>query len=348
MATSDRRHCPTGAPPPLIRTMSRIAYVIAATSDRAPAVPVEDRGLQFADGVYEVIKVRCAAAPCDLERHLDRLERSLAALRDPACRPAARRSRRSSAERCVATGCATRRSICRSTAASRRAITCSRRGPRPTPDRRPSAAAPAQAGGTVERGVGVITLPDQRWKRCDIKSVSLLAEHPGASSRRPRPAAARSGCTMRTASSPRAPAPMPTSSTRDGRLVTRPLGHADPGRRHPRGGPGARRGRKASRSWSGRSPSRRRTRRARPSSPARRSLVLPVTAIDGRTVANGMPGSITSRLLERYRDHLMTARDKACHLWLCDVAAACRNDPCARWLARSGTRANMIARLSVG
>ena len=37
------------------------------------------------------------------------------------------------------------------------------------------------------------------------------------------------------------------------------------------------------------------------------SLVLPVTAIDGRTVANGMPGSITRRLMERYRDHLSKA-----------------------------------------
>ena len=29
------------------------------------------------------------------------------------------------------------------------------------------------------------------------------------------------------------------------------------------------------------------------------SMVLPVTTIDGRTVANGMPGSITGRLMER-------------------------------------------------
>ena len=34
------------------------------------------------------------------------------------------------------------------------------------------------------------------------------------------------------------------------------------------------------------------------------SLVLPVTTIDGRTVANGMPGSIATRLLEAYRQHL--------------------------------------------
>jgi len=35
------------------------------------------------------------------------------------------------------------------------------------------------------------------------------------------------------------------------------------------------------------------------------SLVLPVTAIDGRPVANGRPGSITGRLLELYRAHLL-------------------------------------------
>ena len=34
------------------------------------------------------------------------------------------------------------------------------------------------------------------------------------------------------------------------------------------------------------------------------SLVLPVTAIDGRPVANGVPGSVTTLLLDRYRDHL--------------------------------------------
>ena len=47
------------------------------------SVPVvEDRGLQFADGVYEVVK--CVDGRlCDLERHLDRLDRSLAALTIP-------------------------------------------------------------------------------------------------------------------------------------------------------------------------------------------------------------------------------------------------------------------------
>jgi D-alanine transaminase len=34
------------------------------------------------------------------------------------------------------------------------------------------------------------------------------------------------------------------------------------------------------------------------------SLVLAVTSIDGRPVANGVPGPVTTLLLERYTDHL--------------------------------------------
>ena len=61
--------------------MARIAYVNGRyVSIDAPAVMIEDRGYQFADGVYEVIKCR-DGEPRDLERHLDRLERSLASLR---------------------------------------------------------------------------------------------------------------------------------------------------------------------------------------------------------------------------------------------------------------------------
>ena len=60
--------------------MPRIAYVNGRYVRHAvAAVHIEDRGYQFADGVYEVIKV-LSGRPWDLERHLDRLERSLAAL----------------------------------------------------------------------------------------------------------------------------------------------------------------------------------------------------------------------------------------------------------------------------
>ena len=61
--------------------MSRIAYVNGAYVRHADAsVHVEDRGYQFADGVYEVCEVRHGMI-VDMTRHLDRLGRSLGELR---------------------------------------------------------------------------------------------------------------------------------------------------------------------------------------------------------------------------------------------------------------------------
>src|SRR5690606_2437837 len=61
--------------------MPRIAYVNGRYERHAEAaVHVEDRGYQFADGVYEVCEV---ARGCimDMTRHLDRLDRSLSEMR---------------------------------------------------------------------------------------------------------------------------------------------------------------------------------------------------------------------------------------------------------------------------
>src|ERR1044071_9155832 len=64
--------------------MSRIAYVAGQyVPHRQAAVHIEDRGFQFADGVYEVISVR-GGGLVDAERHLQRLKRSLGELRIPA------------------------------------------------------------------------------------------------------------------------------------------------------------------------------------------------------------------------------------------------------------------------
>ena len=61
--------------------MSRIAYVNGRyLPQHLAAVHVEDRGYQFADGVYEVVAVRQGAL-VDAGAHLDRLEYSLAELR---------------------------------------------------------------------------------------------------------------------------------------------------------------------------------------------------------------------------------------------------------------------------
>ena len=60
--------------------MSRVAYVNGRYVPFADAaVHIEDRGYQFADGVYEVMAVRNGRL-ADLEPHLDRLDRSLAEL----------------------------------------------------------------------------------------------------------------------------------------------------------------------------------------------------------------------------------------------------------------------------
>ena len=57
--------------------MSRIAYVNGRYIPHAAAsVHIEDRGYQFADGVYEVCEV-ARGFIMDMRRHLDRLDRSL-------------------------------------------------------------------------------------------------------------------------------------------------------------------------------------------------------------------------------------------------------------------------------
>src|SRR5262247_3583753 len=61
--------------------MSRIAYVNGRYMPSNEAkVPVEDRGYQFADGVYEVCEVR-GGRLVDERRHMARLDRSLGELR---------------------------------------------------------------------------------------------------------------------------------------------------------------------------------------------------------------------------------------------------------------------------
>src|SRR3974390_295536 len=60
--------------------MSRIAYVNGRYLPQSEAkVAIEDRGYQFADGVYEVCEVR-GGRPLDERRHMARLDRSLSEL----------------------------------------------------------------------------------------------------------------------------------------------------------------------------------------------------------------------------------------------------------------------------
>ena len=59
-------------------SISRIAYVNGRYLPQTEAVVnIEDRGYQFADGIYEVVHLY-AGRLIDAERHLARLDRSLA------------------------------------------------------------------------------------------------------------------------------------------------------------------------------------------------------------------------------------------------------------------------------
>jgi len=153
--------------------MSRIAYVNGRYRVHADAVVhVEDRGYQFADGVYEVIAVQ-RGRMVDEEPHLSRLDRSLSELRIPW--PMSRR-----ALHVVLVEVIGRNRIIDSGLVYVQ-IT---RGVAPRSHAIPSATVsslvvtarslPPFDRDLARRGVAVITIPDIRWKRCDIKTVSLL------------------------------------------------------------------------------------------------------------------------------------------------------------------------------
>ena len=153
--------------------MSRIAYVSGAyVPHRRAAVHIEDRGYQFADGVYEVIAV-VGGHLVDEEPHLRRLHRSLGELRiplpigDAALRIVIREVVRRNG---VDTGIVYLQVTCGAAPrehafpkAAKPALIVTSRATRP-PDPR-----------LGDDGIAVITIPDIRWKRCDIKSIALVS-----------------------------------------------------------------------------------------------------------------------------------------------------------------------------
>src|ERR1700687_5275498 len=154
--------------------MSRIAYVNGRYLPRGQAkVAIEDRGFQFADGVYEVCEVR-GGRLVDERRHMARLDRSLNELRivrpmSPAAlsivlRETVRRNRvRDGIVYLQITRGVARRDF-----------------PFPAPDTKPAVVVTARSNDLARleqqaaEGIAVVTVPDIRWLRVDIKSVALL------------------------------------------------------------------------------------------------------------------------------------------------------------------------------
>src|SRR5690349_1073105 len=154
--------------------MSRYAYVNGRYLPfRDAKVHVEDRGYQFADAVYEVCEVR-AGRLVDERRHLDRLERSLAAIK---LRPPMSRAALGVVLREVVTRNRIRfglvyLQIGRGVARRDLAFPVPEAAPSVVVTARPLNRARIEA--TAAAGIAVVSMPDNRWGRVDIKTVGLL------------------------------------------------------------------------------------------------------------------------------------------------------------------------------
>jgi D-alanine transaminase len=135
-------------------------------------VHIDDRGYQFADGVYEVVSIRRKKL-IDEEAHLDRLERSLRELHIPM--PMSR----------AALKLIFREVIKQNRAADALLYLQITRGVAKRDHAFPKSARPAvvitcrrfdfdAVKARSKSGIAVSSQPDIRWGRCDIKSTSLL------------------------------------------------------------------------------------------------------------------------------------------------------------------------------
>jgi len=276
--------------------MPRYAYVNGRYVAHAQAqVHIEDRGYQFADGVYEVILIHDGRL-IDEEPHLDRLAYSLKELRIPwpMARPALR--------------LVLRELIVRNGVAHGTVYLQVTRGVASRDHKFPAHATPSLVATTKRQkptlaaGVAVITQPDIRWRRCDIKSVSLLPNILG------KQAAAEAGAfeawlvdddgRITEGSSTNAWIVTPA-----GRLVTRNLSAAilsgitrlsllqlvqSQGIAFEERPFSVAEAKEAAEAFL----------------TSTTSLVLPVTRIDGEAIGDGQPGPLTMKLRDGYLRHL--------------------------------------------
>jgi D-alanine transaminase len=280
--------------------MSRIAYVNGRYVPHGQAsVHIEDRGYQFADGVYEVCEV-ARGFIVDMTRHLDRLDRSLRELAIDW--PLARRAlvtvmrevvRRNRVENGlvylqVTRGVARRDHFFPAADTPAAIVITARRTD------------PRLAARKAETGVAVITVPENRWERVDIKTIGLL---PNVLARQQaREAGAQEAWFLDPDGTVKEGAA--TNAwivTGEGTLVTRPADF------------GILRGitRATVMDIAARQNIRVEERAftveealgAREAFiTAASTVVMPVVAIDGRPVANGHPGSVTLALREAFFD----------------------------------------------
>jgi D-alanine transaminase len=153
--------------------MPEVAYVNGRFSPLAEAViSIEDRGYQFADGVYEVVATY-GGRPFALEPHFARLETNLAALNLPLDIRAYGMETivRDGIEKSGFDETLVYIQITRGVAPRRHEFPAESVAPTVVMTFKELHRLPADL---YERGVSVISTEDLRWKRCDIKSIALL------------------------------------------------------------------------------------------------------------------------------------------------------------------------------
>jgi len=280
--------------------MPRIAYVNGRyVAHRDAAVHIEDRGYQFADGVYEVCEV-ARGFIVDMTRHLDRLDRSLRelAMAWPVdrkvltiiVREVVRRNRvvNGLVYLQVTRGVAPRDHVFPSLDTPTSLVVTAKR------------VDPAASVRKAESGVKVITVPENRWERVDIKTIGLLPNV--LAKQKAKEAGAQEAWfvdpdgTVKEGGSTNA-----WIVTRDGALVTRP---ADTGilrgiTRTTIFDVAAKLGlRIEERAFTVDE-----AKTAREAFVSSATLIaMPVVAIDGQAVANGHPGSVTLSLRQAFFD----------------------------------------------
>jgi len=279
--------------------MPRIAYVNGRyVAHRDASVHIEDRGYQFADGVYEVCEV-ARGFIVDMPRHLDRLERSLKEL--SMAWPVSRRvlmliMREVVRRNRVSTGLVYLQ-VTRGVASRDFVFP---QGVHPSLVVTARKVDPGFQARRAETGIKVVTVPETRWDRVDIKTVGLL---PNVLAKQK---AKEAGCQEAWFVDIEGKVKEGGSSnawivTRDGLLVTRP---ADRGilrgiTRTTLFDVAGKLGLKVEERYFSVEEAKA-AREAFISSAT--TIAMPVVEIDGTTVANGQPGSITLSLREAFFD----------------------------------------------
>ncbi len=154
--------------------MSRIAYVNGQYLRHCDAyVHIEDRGYQFADGIYEVCLV-IDGSYWDFDGHMARMERSLNELRIrmPMGIAALKLVMQEVVKRNRLKNALVYMQVTRGVA--KRGHAFPKNGATPALILTAQRFDLNQSDAQAERGVSVITMPDIRWRRVDIKTVGLL------------------------------------------------------------------------------------------------------------------------------------------------------------------------------